>query len=320
MTTGLAFGVIAAVIRLLAELPPIASEIYNTNTQALRWAMLAWAIQFWFIWRFFEHLNAVHTHPWRLGPMAGLFALNASTIIGFMLRGEDQIQQIEDMYYFTFGFLAFTFSSWILFNVYHDTGKETVALIQFLAVGLIWISFPVAAAHYLVDGLLYVGNAMQLVGMFVFACSLVIDVDYIYRLPVNIQNILLHSVNGPCFYAIGHNIEAMTVDKDLLSGIIVAANKVVTEFDPRIEGERLEIVQTTDKTIEIQMGESVGVAIVASRNTYFLHHSARRLVRILEEAGAGELVKKGRFFDTETVNAWIKQVFPYLPMSRMTNY
>lgn len=321
LTFALFLGVIAAIIRSLAELPPFAEDWYVTNFRVMRFAMLIWSIQFLFIWRFMERLdnkNIPSTHVWSISSTFTASLLSNIAVVFFNLQ---QYQRVHDFFYSLFGFIAFGLSAKILYQVYVDTEKETTALIQFVAVAVLSISFVIDFLKFYVPGIFFVGNVLQLLGMLIYVISLLYNIDYIYRLPCKIQDLIIFSRDGPGLFSIGMKADEKSIDEYLLSGLIVALNSLVQELKPKIPDERLDLLLTTKRVMYLEFGTNFVVALVASKLTWFLERSTKRLLKILDEdPDMLECKEQGISLPTEKTLAYLKTVFPYLPLNEMHVY
>lgn len=221
----------------------------------------------------------------------------------------------------------------ILIKIYKATDKERIALAQLIAFILIEVwallgfigsgsfflnyYYGIASFPYNLQTL---SDILYYTGLIIFIFTILLNPDYIYRLPLNIQDIVVLSKFGMALYGIGANAEEKSLDEQMLAGFLTAANAFISEMQPKHPNEVLRMLKSTGRILRMEFGDTLGVCLVSEKENYFLVRSIRNLVAFLEKQDAEDLIGQGMFFEDEDMRKWLKAYFPYLGIDKMQSY
>ncbi len=289
-----------------------------------------------FFWIFLELTQSVRINSLSGGIVLILFTMYIWTFSFGLIVGDTALDAAIVYGNFMFSILLNIISLrsvYILYNVYKATGKEKIAAAQLLSFVLIeaWAFnafftgvFGVLAynglASFMYPDLQGIFDIIYYTGLVIFIGSIVINPDYIYRLPLNIQDLVFLTKIGTAVYGIGKNAEEKSLDEQLLAGFITAANSFISEMKPNLGAERIEIIQSNNRMVRIEFGEVLGLCLVSLKQNYYLIKSMQDLLRYVEKNESMEIIDSGSFFEDDVVRGWLKKFFPYLDIENMQSY
>ncbi|MHA2170831.1 MAG: hypothetical protein ACXAB7_13130 [Candidatus Kariarchaeaceae archaeon] len=164
------------------------------------------------------------------------------------------------------------------------------------------------------------GDVFYYLGLVLFIIVFIKNPDYIYRLPVNIQDIIVISGIGTAVYGIGRNAQEKSLDEQLLAGFIYAANNFVNEMIPEYPNEVLHTLDSTGRLLRLEFGAQLGICIVSKKENTYLRKSVRKFVQFLEAKDPEDMIMGGEFYSDEEMRGWLKVFFPYLEIDDMESY
>ncbi len=296
-----------------------------------------------FFWVFLEHLNSTQINPTFRTLVLFLFGVTVAMYgLGIAIIGyETQNNLIEAVQLaFRTGNLAFALllniiisrSILILYRIYNATERENTALFQMLSFVsiLIWglngilvswdrfiNGFGIGDINYTDQAIL--ANISYYLGLLIFSGTIVGNPDYIYRLPLNIQDIVFLSSYGTAIYGIGKNVEEKSLDEQLLAGFVTASNSFIKEMQPQIENEVIRLIISTGRILRMEFGDKLGICLVSQRENLYLIRSIQSLLQFIENQDTS-IIDAGQFFPENQVRAWLKKFFPYLDIDNMQSY
>lgn len=326
------FGQFFSSITLILYSNNFISQIHTYELQII--FLTATNIILVFFWIFLEFTNSARINTKLIILVSSLGTLYLSSYyLGLIFGNLNSSAIIGDLVFTVLINLITIRSIYILFKVYQATGKEKIALSQFIAFVLIEIWAFIGLINHIIsfgNQFLFVNinqlniqstsDVLYYLGLLIFILTILINPDYIYRLPLNIQDIVILSEIGTAVYGIGANASEKSLDQQLLAGFITAANGFVQEMQPYNEYEFLQVMKSSNRILRIEFGKKLGVCLVSAKESWYLHKSIRNFVEFLEKQHPEELLDKGLFFDDPVIREWLKIYFPYLQIDKMQTY
>ncbi len=312
LTLALGIGTAGALLRIIIELAFDVDDGSTAHRAGVVAVMMVWGLMYVFIYVFFEQLERVSLHWFRGTLMAALYGSQVLNGLLYIITRDEMFDEIFKAANAVMATAGFGFAAFIQWRVHNATGGERTALIQAMAISVLASSFVFDYVKDFGWAPMLLGNILQLLGMLTYFSSLISNVDYIYRLPYEITDILIFDRYGPCVYTLNKYAEN-TSDEQLLSGLISALNSMVKELKPEPPTpDHLVRIDSLHRTLHLAIASRVGVAVMAHKRTYFLQMSTNRLLTRLVDEGAGELLDRMAFLADESVFELIMESFPYL--------
>ncbi|OLS27343.1 MAG: hypothetical protein HeimC2_11800 [Candidatus Heimdallarchaeota archaeon LC_2] len=287
-----------------------------------------------FFWIFLEY-----THSTQLNPLYVVLMSIAGTarilaiIMGDLLNDLVLGIFLSNVFFTIFLNIPALRTVFIQNKIYQATNKERTAGLQLLALTLIWIwaffgliinslNFYNVYNNLTLMDEVYVDitDVIYYLGLIIFIFTIFINPEYIYRIPLNIQDIVLFSKSGIAVFGIGNNASEKTLDEQLLAGFITAANGFVNEMQPKYPIEAIQTLISTNRILRLEFGNLLGVCTVSNKENWYLRRSVKKFVKFLEEQNPQPLIDKGTFFEDKIVRDWLKIYFPYLAVNSMESY
>lgn len=287
-----------------------------------------------FFWIFLEY-----THSTRLNPIYVVFMSIAGTarilalIMGDLLNDLVLGIFLSNVFFTVFLNIPALRTVYIQNKIYQATNKETTAGLQLLALALIWawafFGLIINSLNFynvynnltLIDEVyIDITDVLYYIGLIIFIFTIFFNPDYIYRIPMNIQDIVLFSKTGIAVYGIGTNTSEKTLDEQLLAGFITAANGFVNEMVPKYPDETIQTLLSTNRILRLEFGNLLGICTVSNKENWYLRKSVKSFIKFLEKQNAEPLLDIGSFFEDKIVREWLKIYFPYLSVDDMQTY
>ncbi|MFX0090708.1 MAG: hypothetical protein ACFFBD_03005 [Candidatus Hodarchaeota archaeon] len=296
-------------------------------------SITVYSVSFLFIYAFFEQLEQEKPERIRMLIIACLFL--AICFTGWLtlfdlssIPGEFGKVAIVmwDFAYDSFGVVIFIFGAYVHYKAYNYTRERNLFILT-IGATLIAIGFVIGFLNDIKSDFLFLneifsllgdlggvlGDFVKLLGMAIFFIVYILNIDYLYRIPVNIYAIMFFSSAGLSLYSA--KVESpIEIDDSFISAVIVA----ISEFIKQVIGTRgtLERIITQDRTFVFSSGENISAAIFADRSTYFLSNSLRFATAELDKS-LGEKFDPGSY-DLDEIAPKVEEIFlkhfPYIKL------
>jgi hypothetical protein len=225
-----------------------------------------------------------------------------------------------DVSYNILGVLCFGFVSYSLIMVYRRT-LEVSALVQTLAGILLCIGFlgSIFETPMIRDTIVFaippdVTGILKAIGILIIVIIFIINPDYIERLPVQTYGIMAFDKNGSTvsYYAVETKGKFEDVSIAAQANLATALTSAILTFVKEVMGSRtnLDRIETSDRLIILDIGETIGVAVIAERGTKILLESMKRCQKELN-LQVGKEVMRGDV-DVKKVKSIFTNAFPYI--------
>ncbi|MFW9992224.1 MAG: hypothetical protein ACFFD4_09280 [Candidatus Odinarchaeota archaeon] len=168
--------------------------------------------------------------------------------------------------------------------------KEKEAIIESMSLSVIFFAHVI---YVLGDnGLLQIfklgtgyemlADVLGTAGLFGFILTYLLNVNYLYRLPVPIHQIMIYSESGLPVYdrkVFTRGIENPEVESILFAGVITAISKLISESLGSLA--KLRYIDASGKQIFIDSREGISLVVIADRGTKFLLNSLELLNNLI---------------------------------------
>lgn len=332
LTTGVFVASFGSLVEAIYHLPK-----FETNRAILVASFAIWIVAYFLIFVFFVQLNKENINlPYTsVIVFIALFHLTAG-LISLHPGLPDDLRNLLIFFWlfgYTFtGILVFAYGAVVHFDIYRRT-KESAGWILGGAVTLIAVGFFIGMLIYFSallenNDIIQKGflkptfpfhNVMQLIGILILMLFYLFNLQYIFRVPVNIAAIILFNSLGMPIYAAKYttqNIE-QSAEKSLPIDLITASINAFQTFMQQTTDskEPLKRIATLDKKVIIESTDLVSVAVIADEITYFMLNSMKALVKAIQKDYREFLLKE--FADStyfKGVATYVSKYFPYLPL------
>ncbi len=338
----LIFGFFGALFRSLAE-------IFSSNLkdELVISAKIIWLLMFLSLFMFFSHLEYEKPHEvwsWIVGLFSGTYFILAPVIMAYRGQGGNAFQIVDHIASLSYDFAALTvfgLAVSVYLSIARKTNFERTAVIQLVSVAIAFIGFFLAAEYFVVsiarvatgnDALLayrinsIIPNVVQFFGLIVFTISILTDIDYLYRLPFDVNLVLITRSSGAPVFSYTPETKHGRADPLLFSGLITALAKFTEEISAR--GSTLETVHSGDVSIHVLKKEINGTdlyaVVTAEKITYYLKSGMKNffdlfiaealpLIKDVKGTIENELETAGGFEDLMLyqLQAILRKAFPY---------
>ncbi len=342
LLAALFFGFLGALFRTLAE---IFSE--NLKDELVISAKVIWLFMFLCLFLFFSHLEYEKPHEtwsWVVGLFSGTYFILAPVIMAYRGQGGDAFQIVDHVASLSYDFAALTvfgLAVYVYVNIVRNTNFERTAVIQLASVTIAFIGFLLAAEYFVVsiarvatgnDALLayrvdsVIPNIVQFIGLIIYTISILIDIDYLYRLPFDVNLVLITRASGAPVFSYAPETKHGRADPLLFSGLITALAKFTEEIS--VQDSTLETVHSGDVSINVMKKEVNGTelyaVVTAEKITYYLISGLRNffdlfitealpLIKDVKGTIGSELETAGGFEDLMLyqLQSILQKAFPY---------
>ncbi len=349
LTIAIFIGMVASLVETLR----LGLDLSLKTSAVLTISLSTWSLMYFITMFFFMQLNSESINPVVFG--FGLTFFLGEIVFGWLNtlpyytdNFEHVITLLWDFCYDALGILVFAYGAYVHFRIYKKT-NEKVGLLLFSALGLIAFGFfwafmgdlvkelggvgIVIQGFFSVNGIfansLLVGDIFKLVGLFIFVGFYMFNFEYIFRLPFEIDSILLFNRLGMLIYAgkyriTDYLIEDENIEKESIPiDLITAAINAFSTFMAETTGSKkpLEKIITGDKLVIIKQSKNASVAIISTQSSYFLKRSMKDLLQAVEEKYKDELkldFTESKYYDD--VPRLIGHKFPYLRLPIIEKY
>jgi len=191
---------------------------------------------------------------------------------------------VWDITYATLGMLIFGFGAFVHYKIYKLT-KEYQGMLIGCALCLLVAGFFLGLLNdFGVPGNLGLfGEIMKILGIFVFVFLYVFQIDYIFRIPFQINTVMLFNQFGMLIYAAIYKIREDQKDSISMDLITAAISGFSTFMSETIGSEEpLKRVETGDKILIVEHGKKSTIAIISDNSNFFLKQSMKEVIRTIE--------------------------------------
>ncbi len=288
-----------------------------------------------FFWIFLERTESVRVNRFMSTLVTVLLSIYFVTIfLGIIVNKINETLYIANFILPVTITLVVARSIYILYKTYVVTNYEYTALFQLFSFILIllWavIALFVTGSTILINfygmnlstpQLGIIPDVLYYTGLTIFILTILANPNYIYRIPMNIRDIVILSKIGVAVYGIGMTAEEKSLDEQMLAGFLSAANSFVQEMQPNFENEELKIIESTHRKIQLLYGRRIGISLVSLQENWYLRNSIQSFLNYLETVqDPSDLLDSGQFYDDDEIRVWLKLFFPYLDIDKMQTY
>ncbi|MHA1541620.1 MAG: hypothetical protein ACTSQH_01420 [Candidatus Hodarchaeales archaeon] len=300
---------------------------YNTESRIIQdLVRIIMSLAMYFVYLHYEALSNITPPFYRKGTMISILTITFSILI-ITIKQNEPVPDLETFMFLTFaltGLLAISFAFFVTYKSYklmHDktTSFELTALVillfafilQFYSALLMVIGIP--SPLVTIDR---IAEILALVGVLILMITYLYYKDYVYRLPVPVNDFLIYSSSGLLVYSRTVKIPGinLVLEKQLITGMFTAIAALIKETlgtDSMLQ----QIDVSNYRIFFSEMPNKQGtLAVIAAKGTFFLKHSIQRFVLSITEelnqqinepiVDTAELAKE--------LDVLLHQSFPYL--------
>jgi len=320
LSIGIVIAIIAQIIYAIV-LATDASPIQITATKHLR--DLLFAVFYYLIYLHYESLSREKPNLPVFAIITGLLVINLAFFVLFLINPSSLY--VSTMYVrFTnvIGLVIWFYVTTIVFQVFHKI-FETQVLIELLAVFLIFVAHIIYvlgdnSVPFIISVLGNYENladTLSIIGALSIFINYLANIDYLYRTPVPVHQILAYNTAGTPVYnehVFIQGFQEEVIQEFLFSGIITAITSVMKEsIGYKSELKRIE---SNEHTFLFQHTKNISIVLLTSNTTQFLLKSLKLLGDLLsEEIATCHLANMEDYTHTQkTIGKLIKKAFPYI--------
>ncbi|MHA1851872.1 MAG: hypothetical protein ACTSUF_00010 [Candidatus Heimdallarchaeaceae archaeon] len=338
LTFGIFIGATASLIETIRSF-----KSYSYDDVLLVLALSVWVAAYFLMFVFFQQLarEGFNSLLLSLVILFGTFHIFNGII---KLSSEQMSAHLSNIFVFLWdlgygliGITVFAYGTFVHFDLYRKT-KEIAGIITSGALLLLTLGFVVAllgdfSAFLTSEDIIEknfmsfgfpLGDILKLLGLATFVIFYIVNLRYIFRLPVNISTIMIFNNLGMLIYAAKYSHEsAEESEKALPIELITASINAFETFMRQTtqSKEPLKRIETYDKNVIIESSHLASIAVIADKSTYFLINSMKKLIKAIELNFAEHLEKS--FTDSQfyqDVPNYIGKYFPYLGLPTAESY
>ncbi|MHA1247241.1 MAG: hypothetical protein ACTSPE_07930 [Candidatus Thorarchaeota archaeon] len=154
-------------------------------------------------------------------------------------------------------------------------------------------------------------DLMRIAMLIVIAVTLMTDMEYFYRIPIDVYAITVNATSGVNLYTYG--TEKVNVDTNLLASALTAIFTVVKESSGNESGLRRIVTDDRIIIIENRPEHELNITVLAERSSLVLVRSTQMFADLvvgeLNGRSALDLIEA---LDVEKMEGLVRQAFPFL--------
>ncbi|MFX0091913.1 MAG: hypothetical protein ACFFBD_09140 [Candidatus Hodarchaeota archaeon] len=216
------------------------------------------------------------------------------------------------------GIEMFLNGAWVHWKIYLATNREIMPLFQTLALLIISFGFFIGflGSIDLIPGSL--GNMIQFIGLLLYLLPYIANINYMYRLPVQIQMIGVFNIAGIPIFHITWN-PRIEENIDLLGGAFQAMSSLLNEA--LFVNEPVNLIKAPKGAIMLRQYDTLTVIVLAETTNAIMANSLDRFLREFTQISSfddqvldGVVTSQDEEKIKEEALALLMQTFPYLEL------
>ena len=275
-------------------------------------------IFYFLIFMHFHNLYNENESNYLVNIVFGIISVSTTFLILSDVTNEPVILSITGRFTNVIGLACFSYISYISFLVAKML-REREAIVEFGSYFLVFIAhiIYVLGDNFFLQPFDYttIADTMGIIGIFLLLLNYLSNLDYLYRLPFPIHQIIAYNNSGLCIYSRSvhtKGIEAVAIEEMLFSGLISAISNGIKEALGTTTD--LRYIDATDKHILLEMYKGITVVVVSDNKSKLLTESARTVNKLIPDDIRnyinGTLVNVSKIEDK--FDFFVKTAFPYV--------
>ena len=315
----LSFGLILA---LLAQIFYILVYVNFSNPTDLLLGKFIrdflFGIFYFFIFIHFHNLLREDQNNYFVNLNFGILSIFASLVLFSLTTRNDLVLELTGRIANLIGLFCFAYVSYVSFLIARML-KERQANIEFFSMFIVFLAhiIYVLGDNFFLSFIDYVtiADTMGIIGVFVLFINYLSNLDYLYRLPFPIHQIIAYNSSGLSIYSRSvytKGLKTIEIEEMLFSGLISAISNAIKETLGTTT--ELRYIDATNKHILLQMYKGLTIVIVADNKSKLLMESIKTVNSLVSDELRSKLEKDLVNLNeiTNTFDSIIKTAFPYI--------
>lgn len=162
-------------------------------------------------------------------------------------------------------------------------------------------------------------EVLPALGIALFTLGYLSNVDYIYRLPFDVYNLMVMYHNGNAIHSVQFRTQRVVqFDQLIFAGMITAINSLFREVFKLDARTNIHTIASARYKVLIATGSHVSVMIVTERESYFLAQALKRYTRLFERTFCESLAQQSvDLSNFKTAERLLTPVFPFFEIERI---
>ena len=247
-----------------------------------------------------------------------ILSVFASFLFFSLITRNDLIIEITGRIANIIGLVCFGYVSYVSFITY-KTLKEREAILEFISMFVVFLAHII---YVLGDNMLLsfidystIADTIGTLGIFLLLLNYLSNLDYLYRLPFPIHQIIGYNSSGLCIYSRSvytKGLKTLQIEEMLFSGLISALSSGIKESLGT--STELRYIDATNKHILLHMHKGLTIVVVADNKSNLLIESIKTVNELigdtLRKKIDGSLINISEL--TQELDPIIKIAFPYI--------
>ncbi len=275
-------------------------------------------IYYFLIFIHFHNLYKENETAYLVNIVFGIIAIFTSFLFLSIFTNEKVLISITGRFANVIGLACFSYISYVCFIVAKML-REREAIVEFGSYLIIFIAhiIYVLGNNYFLNFINYenIADTLGIIGIFLLLLNYLTNLDYLYRLPFPIHQIIIYNNSGLCIYSRSvrtKGIDAIFVEEMLFSGLISAISSAIKESLGT--STELRYIDATNKHILLEMYKGLTIVVVSDNKSKLLVESIKTVNKLIpddfRENLNTSLVNVSKISDL--FDSYIKIAFPYL--------
>lgn len=255
----------------------------------------------------------------------GIISIFTSFLFLSIVTEEPVLISITGRFANVIGLACFSYISYVCFLVAKML-REREAIVEFTSFFIIFVAhiIYVLGDNFFLNFFDYttLADVMGIIGIFLLLINYLSNLDYLYRLPFPIHQIIIYNNSGLCVYSRTvrtKGIKAITIEEMLFSGLISAiSNGIKESLGTTTE---LRYIDATNKHILLEMYKGLTIVVVSDNRSKLLVESIKTVNKLIPDDIRNEL--NGSLINVSKIpnlfDSYIKIAFPYIIITNQSS-
>ena len=288
--------------------------------------MLIYSLLFLFMFLHYEYEHRTMPSSRLLSVMMGIFgALVLALSLAFINYGKLGVSLTDLALFILYGLALYVFTQSFLVSFQASRRiPEKQQIIETISIGallsgsiayIIGTLFRTTLMELLGFSPLTIGDVLVIIGLFMLTGNYLAKIDFLYRLPIPIHQIILFNDAGVPVYVKKvqtRGLERINIQETLFTGTITAITSLIKETLGT--SSRFRTLDAGNKQIFLESNNNVTALVITDKGTRFLLRSLKQLMKLIPE-DIKDMLNKPMISSSEMeekIDPLIKKAFPYV--------
>ena len=319
----LSFGLIIPIVAQSFYILINTSSIIHINLLVGKYIRdYLFGIFYFLIFIHFHNLYKENETMYVVNIVFGIIAVFTSFLFLTVVTNESVLLAITGRFSNIIGLACFSYISYVCFIVARML-REREAIVEFSSYFIVFIAhiIYVLGNNLFLNFIDYetIADALGIIGIFMLLLNYLSNLDYLYRLPFPIHQIIAYNNSGLCIYSrsvFTRGIQAIAVEEMLFSGLISAiSNGIKESLGTTTE---LRYIDATNKHILLEMFKGITIVVVSDNKSKLLVESIKTVNNLipddLRNKINGSLINVNKISDK--FDSYVNIAFPYITINK----